>query len=66
MERLEVARAAWDGERVAWDEQVPAWPTNGIGIEGDFSGIQAVTGTLVSSSRVDAVAATVDERFRDA
>jgi len=82
MEKIELARAAWAGEPVAGDEQIPAWPVNGIAIEGDFSGIQRfvlrpVPGASGAARRLRArsfrvlaltrlVAATVEERFRDA
>jgi CRISPR-associated protein Csm1 len=82
MEKIELARAAWAGEPVAGHEQIPAWPVNGIAIEGDFSGIQRfvlrpVPGASGAARRLRArsfrvlaltrlVAAIVEERFRDA
>lgn len=82
MESFEVARAAWAGEAAPANKQIPAWPLNGIAIEGDFSGIQhfvlrPVPGASGAARRLRArsfrvlaltrlVAATVENRFSDA
>jgi CRISPR-associated protein Csm1 len=40
MDTVQVSRAAWAGELEPTDGGIPTWPTTGIAIEGDFSGIQ--------------------------
>jgi CRISPR-associated protein Csm1 len=37
---LEFRRAVWSGASVPAGAEVPVWPTSGVAIEGDFSGIQ--------------------------
>src|SRR5579875_1482695 len=37
---LATARAAWDATSGPPHDRIPAWPTKGVAIEGDFSGIQ--------------------------
>jgi CRISPR-associated protein Csm1 len=82
MNNLEVARGAWEGEPRAASDRIPEWPTRGIAIEGDFSGIQRfvlrpVPGASGAARRLRArsfrvlaltrlVAAAIENRFCDA
>lgn len=82
MRNFEGFRAAWAGEPAPTNGQIPAWPTNGTAIEGDFSGIQRfvlrpVPGASGAARRLRArsfrvlaltrlVASTIENRFRDA
>jgi len=40
MHTFQALRDAWTGEPTATSARFPAWPANGVAIEGDFSGIQ--------------------------
>jgi CRISPR-associated protein Csm1 len=82
MSSYEISRAAWLSQPVPPDPPIPPWPSAGIAIEGDFSGIQRfvlrpVPGARGAARRLRArsfrvlaltrlVAAAVEERFRDA
>jgi CRISPR-associated protein Csm1 len=81
MPGYEVSRAAWLAQ-LPPDTSIPLWPSTGIAIEGDFSGIQRfvlrpVPGAKGAARRLRArsfrvlaltrlVASAVEERFRDA
>ena len=76
------ALAAWNGEREGSKGAIPEWPTRGVAIEGDFSGIQRfvlrpVPGAGGAARRLRArsfrvlaltrlAAAKVEERFANA
>jgi len=82
MSDFQLLRAAWAGDHAAFGAGIPEWPTKGIAIEGDFSGIQRfvsrpVPGVAGAGRRLRSrsfrvlaltrlVANAVEERFPDA